>query len=107
MAVPKCKVSKARRDKRRSSHWKLSVPGVVACPKCGKDIVLKKTKKGRKYYGCIGNPECDFMVWQKPSASVCPKCGSIMLEKGTKLVCYNEECGNVINRQEKEKEAVQ
>ena len=35
MAVPKCKVSKARRDKRRSSHWKLSVPGVVACPKCG------------------------------------------------------------------------
>ena len=35
MAVPKCKVSKARRDKRRSSHWKLSIPGVVACPKCG------------------------------------------------------------------------
>lgn len=44
----------------------------VACPKCGKDIVLKKTKKGRKYYGCIGNPECDFMVWQKPSAEKCP-----------------------------------
>ena len=35
MAVPKCKVSKARRDKRRSSHWKISVPGVVKCPKCG------------------------------------------------------------------------
>ena len=35
MAVPKCKVSKARRDKRRNSHWKLSIPGVVACPKCG------------------------------------------------------------------------
>ena len=41
----------------------------VACPKCGKDVVLKKTKKGRKYYGCIDNPECDFMVWQKPSGS--------------------------------------
>ena len=40
----------------------------VACPKCGKDIVIKKTKKGRKYYGCIGNPDCDFMVWQRPSA---------------------------------------
>ena len=39
----------------------------VACPKCGKDIVLRKTKKGRRYYGCEDNPECDFMSWQKPS----------------------------------------
>ncbi len=67
----------------------------VACPKCGKDIVIKKTKKGRKYYGCIGNPDCDFMVWQKPSAEKCPKCGSMMLQKGNKLVCMNEECGFV------------
>ena len=65
----------------------------VACPKCGKDIVIKKTKKGRKYYGCIGNPDRDFMVWQKPSAEKCPKCGSMMLQKGNKLVCMNEECG--------------
>lgn len=65
----------------------------VACPKCGKDIVIKKTKKGRKYYGCIGNPDCDFMVWQKPSAEKCPKCDSMMLQKGNKLVCMNEECG--------------
>ena len=36
----------------------------VACPKCGKDIVVRKTKKGRKYYGCENNPDCDFMVWQ-------------------------------------------
>ena len=67
----------------------------VACPKCGKDIVIKKTKKGRKYYGCIGNPECDFMVWQKPSSEKCPKCGSMMLTKGNKLVCMNEECGYI------------
>ncbi len=67
----------------------------VACPKCGKDIVIKKTKKGRKYYGCIGNPDCDFMVWQKPSAEKCPKCGSMMLQKGNKLACMNEECGFV------------
>lgn len=65
----------------------------VACPKCGKDIVIKKTKKGRKYYGCIGNPDCDFMVWQRPSAEKCPKCGSMMLQKGNKLVCMNEACG--------------
>ena len=40
----------------------------MPCPKCGKDIVIKRTQKGRRYYGCIGNPECDYMVWQKPTA---------------------------------------
>ena len=70
----------------------------VACPKCGGDIVLKKTKKGRKYYGCINNPECDFMVWQKPSGEKCPKCGDMLLEKGNKLVCMNEQCGYVTGK---------
>lgn len=70
----------------------------VPCPKCGKDIVIKKTKKGRRYYGCIDNPECDFMVWQKPSLQKCPECGSIMLEKGNKLVCADEQCGYVTNK---------
>ena len=65
----------------------------VACPKCGKDIVIKKTAKGRRYYGCLGNPECDFMVWQRPSDQKCPRCGGIMLEKGNKLVCADESCG--------------
>lgn len=67
----------------------------VACPKCGKDIVVKRTRKGRTYYGCMGNPECDFMVWQKPSKIKCPRCGGLMLEKGRKLVCWNEKCGYV------------
>ena len=67
----------------------------VACPKCGGEIVMKKTKKGRKYYGCENNPECDFMSWQKPSAKKCPKCGNYMLEKGNKLVCSQETCGYV------------
>ena len=67
----------------------------VACPKCGKDVVLKKTQKGRKYYGCIDNPECDFMSWQKPSDKKCPVCGSYMIEKGNKLVCSQETCGYV------------
>lgn len=74
----------------------------VACPQCGKNIVLKKTKKGRKYYGCIDNPECDFMVWQKPSNIKCEKCGSLMLEKGNKLVCMDEQCGYVTTKSEKE-----
>ena len=67
----------------------------VACPKCGKDIVVRRTRKGRTYYGCMGNPECDFMVWQKPSKIKCPRCGGLMLEKGRKLVCWNEKCGYV------------
>ena len=74
----------------------------VACPKCGKDIVLRKTKKGRKYYGCENNPDCDFMSWQKPSAEKCPKCGSYMVEKGSKLLCSNEQCGYTQNIKEKQ-----
>ena len=65
----------------------------VPCPVCGKDVVLRKTKKGRKYYGCEDNPTCEFMSWQKPSKEKCPKCGSYMVEKGNKLLCSNEECG--------------
>lgn len=76
----------------------------VACPKCGKDVVLKKTKKGRKYYGCIDNPECDFMVWQKPSAVKCPKCGGLMVEKGNKLVCTVEGCGHNEEKKEEDNE---
>ena len=67
----------------------------VACPKCGKDIVLRKTKKGRRYYGCEDNPECEFMSWQKPSSKKCPECGGYMVEKGNKLVCADEKCGYV------------
>ena len=68
----------------------------VECPKCKNDIVLRKTKKGRKYYGCIRIPECDFMSWQKPSTTKCAQCGGIMLEKGNKLLCMDEQCGYVI-----------
>ena len=67
----------------------------VLCPKCGGEVVLKKTKKGRKYYGCENNPECDFMSWQKPSKKKCPKCGNYMVEKGNKMVCSQETCGYV------------
>ena len=67
----------------------------VKCPKCGADVVIKKTKKGRRYFGCSSYPECDFMSWQKPSAEKCPDCGGPMVEKGNKLVCMDEQCGFV------------
>lgn len=67
----------------------------VPCPKCGKDVVYRMTKKGRRYFGCIDNPECDFMSWQKPSTEKCPECGGYMVEKGNKLVCADPQCGYV------------
>ena len=73
----------------------------VSCPKCGKDVVIRKTKKGRRYYGCENNPECDFMSWQKPSDRKCPKCGSYMVEKGNKLVCSDTSCGYVEKKEKK------
>lgn len=75
----------------------------VPCPKCGKDVVYRMTKKGRRYYGCIDSPECDFMSWQKPSTKKCPQCGGYMVEKGNKLACANVECGYVETK-EKDKQ---
>ena len=65
----------------------------VSCPKCGGDIVLKRTRKGRLYYGCINAPECDFMSWARPVGKKCPKCGSYMIIRGKKIVCSDPECG--------------
>lgn len=75
----------------------------VSCPKCGKEVVLRKTKKGRKYYGCESNPECDFMSWQRPSEEKCPQCGGYMVEKGNKLVCADNQCGFVKEKQNSKK----
>lgn len=65
----------------------------VSCPECGKEIVLRKTKKGRRYYGCEGYPDCDFMSWQKPTDRKCPVCGGVLVEKGNVLACLKEGCG--------------
>ncbi|MCJ7855555.1 type I DNA topoisomerase [Lachnospiraceae bacterium NSJ-143] len=69
----------------------------VKCPLCGGEVLIKKTKKGRKYFGCENNPDkCSFVSWNKPVEKKCPKCGSYMVEKGTKnvkLLCSNEKCG--------------
>ena len=78
----------------------------MLCPKCGKDIILKKTKKGRKYFGCESNPECDFMVWQKPNAKKCPQCEGMMLEKGAYLMCADQACGYVEKNAQKNDQIV-
>ena len=67
------------------------------CPKCGKRLLEKISKKSRKFYGCEGYPECDFVSWEMPVNDKCPQCGSYMVEKnnarGEKLhLCSNENC---------------
>ena len=70
----------------------------VACPLCGKDIVARRSKKGRRFYSCEAGTDCEFISWNLPSNVKCDKCGSIMINKGNKLQCYNENCGNIIDK---------
>ena len=100
---PKNKTSRGRRDKRRA-NWKMSATSLVKCPKCGDgDIILRKSKRGRVFYGCSNFPDCDFVEWNKPTGQVCPECGSHMVEKVTKKesksICSNKDC--ITNKKEK------
>lgn len=67
------------------------------CPKCadGK-VIVKKTKKGRVFYGCSNYPDCDFVSWDEPSKEKCPKCGKTLLKKKgkhPKFYCITPDCG--------------
>lgn len=69
----------------------------VKCPKCKEgDIIMRKSKKKKVFYGCSNYPECDFVAWNKPVEEPCEECGSYMYEKysksGTKIVCSNKDC---------------
>ncbi len=68
----------------------------VPCPQCGKDIVARKSKRGKLFYGCSGYPDCDQVFWDKPTEKQCPSCQERLVEKKTKtskLVCSSKECG--------------
>ncbi len=67
------------------------------CPKCGKKLLEKTSKKNRRFFGCEGYPDCDFVSWEKPVPKSCPKCGQYMVEKrngrGDLLyLCSNGNC---------------
>lgn len=68
----------------------------VTCPQCGGNIVARRSKKGRKFFGCHNYPECSFVSWDKPTEQNCPRCGTRLVEKnsrhGTRLLCPNKEC---------------
>jgi DNA topoisomerase-1 len=70
----------------------------VACPKDGGDVVEKKSRRGKVFYGCANYPDCDFTLWKKPVPEKCPDCGAPFLVEritkrhGRQLICNNEEC---------------
>jgi len=70
-------------------------PAGTDCPLCGKRVMIRKTKKGRTYYGCEGSPGCEFISWNKPTGEKCPRCGGFLVEKGArnpKVVCATPGC---------------
>ncbi len=74
---------------------KIVKPTGAECPKCGGNIIERKSKKGRVFYGCDRYPECDFVSWDPPSREKCPVCGKVLLQKKTKdkrLYCVTEGC---------------
>ena len=82
---PECKNTKPLLDK---------TAGV--CPKCGGAIVAKKSKRGRKFFGCEKYPACDFVTWDEPTAHVCPQCGKTLFRRkgrGGGTMCLTEGCG--------------
>ncbi len=66
------------------------------CPKCGGEILVKKSRRGKIYYGCEHSPKCDFMLWDMPvKDEACPQCGGLLLKKQGKrgkIYCYSEDC---------------
>ncbi|MDH5597313.1 MAG: type I DNA topoisomerase [Candidatus Peregrinibacteria bacterium] len=78
---PKCKTTRA-----------LSHALDVKCPECGKDVVEKRTKRGKVFYGCTGYPQCKFATWKKPVKDPCPVCGGLQVEQKKNLIKC-EQCG--------------
>ena len=73
----------------------------IVCPVCGGDIVEKKTRTGKPFYGCSNYPKCEFTSWEKPTNEKCPECGGLLFEKvdrldNKSLVCLNQACSKCV-----------
>jgi len=82
---PECKHTETINDEKKKTG--------ITCPKCQQgELVQKKSKRGKIFYGCPNWPDCDFALWDKPTGNICPKCNSLMVEKGKKEKCSNKDC---------------
>ena len=81
---PTCKYIKKEQKEEKEAKK------VCECPKCHKDIVERKTKKGKIFYGCSGYPKCDYATWYRPTGEICKKCGNLIVNKNNQDVC--EQC---------------
>jgi len=68
------------------------------CPICHGKILIKKSKRGKKYYACENSNACKFMIWEAPTDENCPNCGNFMYKKGKKLICSNQNCNFEIDK---------
>lgn len=66
---------------------------VAKCPKCDHDIVARRTKKGKTFYGCSNYPKCNYATWYEPTGETCPECKNLLVNKNKTILC--EECGYV------------
>ena len=74
---------------------KLTTKIGIPCPKCGAEMISKKTKRGKRFYGCSNYPKCNFASWDEPLLEKCPKCGEMLFKKTgkeDKIYCKNEQC---------------
>ena len=88
-SYPSCKYIKKEEPKPAAK--------IITCPKCGGDVVEKKTRRGKIFYGCRNYPKCDFATWYKPIEKTCPECGGVLVEKDNKIVCLSCEYENNID----------
>lgn len=92
---------------RNTKRLPSETPG-VPCPQCGTgrpdnqgeprpgevgELIQRRTKSRKLFYGCSNYPQCNFALWDKPTGEKCPQCGSLLVEKGKKILCSNKECG--------------
>ncbi|OQX71234.1 DNA topoisomerase I [Candidatus Parcubacteria bacterium 4484_255] len=90
---PECRFTKNLEGQNDNKNNKEKIG--VKCPKCKEgEIVRKRTRKGKFFYGCSAWPKCDFALWNEPTGEKCPKCGSLMVKEGEKVKCSNKECEN-------------
>jgi DNA topoisomerase-1 len=87
---PKCHFTKNLQGDKKEASTNFEIG--VKCPQCSGEIVKKRTRKGKFFYGCSNWPKCDFALWDEPINEQCPRCGALMVKSGEKTKCSNKDC---------------